>query len=147
MLKPMTIRHYPALQALWQSIKAFSINSIDDSREGIAAFLTRNPKTSVVCEQNGEIIGSILCGHDGRRGYFYHVCVSEDSRMQGIGKAMVDYCIEALKKENITKVSLLTFTHNRLGNTFWEKLGFTKRNDINLYDYLLNPENETTINQ
>ena len=98
-IRSMTIEDYSAVKRLWQSIRGFGIRSIDDSEEGVRRFLTRNPGISVTAVQGGEIVGAILCGHDGRRGCLYHVCVREDSRRQGIGKAMVDFCMEAVKKE------------------------------------------------
>ena len=96
-IRTMTIEDYDGLYALWMTIKGFGIRSIDDSREGVARFLKRNPSTSVVAvSENGEIVGGILCGHDGRRGCLYHVCVRADHRRLGIGKAMVVYCMQAL---------------------------------------------------
>lgn len=144
-IRSMTIEDYPAVKALWQSIRGFGIRSIDDSREGIRRFLSRNPGISVVAEQDGEIIGAILCGHDGRRGCLYHVCVREEHRRQGIGKAMVVFCMEALKKEQINKVSLIAFTKNDVGNAFWKEIGWTKREDLNYYDFVLNEENITAF--
>lgn len=144
-IRSMTIEDYPAVKALWQSIRGFGIRSIDDSREGVRRFLERNPGISVVAEQNGEIVGAILCGHDGRRGCFYHVCVKENRRRQGIGKAMVVFCMEALKKEQINKVSLIAFTKNDVGNAFWKEIGWTKREDLNYYDFTLNEENITAF--
>ena len=88
---------------MWLSIKGFAIRSIDDSKEGVTRFLNRNPGTSVVAVEDGKIVGAILCGHDGRRGCLYHVCVAKEYRRQGIGKAMVIHCMEALKKEKSTK--------------------------------------------
>jgi ribosomal protein S18 acetylase RimI-like enzyme len=146
MLRAMTITDYDAVHSLWKNIKGFSMRSLDDSREGVAAYLERNPKTSVVCEQDGCIVGSILCGHDGRRGYLYHVCVTADARRQGIGKDMVDFCLMALKNEGITKVSLITFTHNEVGKAFWNGTGWTRRDDLHFYDYTLNHENVMSIN-
>lgn len=145
-IRSMTIEDYPAVKALWRSIRGFGIRSIDDSEEGVARFLNRNPGISVVAERDGEIVGAILCGHDGRRGCLYHVCVREDCRMQGIGKAMVVFCMEALKKEQINKVSLIAFTKNDVGNAFWKQIGWTKREDLNYYDFVLNEENITAFN-
>ena len=85
-IKPMTIEDYDGVYALWKKIKGFGIRSIDDSREGVERFLKRNPTTSVVAVRDGRIVGSILCGHDGRRGCLYHVCVDEKYRRQGIGR-------------------------------------------------------------
>ncbi len=132
---------YEGVHALWLSIKGFSIRSIDDSREGVEKFLKRNPDTSIVAEENGEIIGAILCGHDGRRATFYHVCVREDKRKQGIGKAMVVMAMNALKKEKINKVALIAFTKNDVGNAFWKSIGWKQRTDLNYYDFVLNAEN------
>ena len=77
MVRIMTIEDYEGVYALWKKIKGFGIRSIDDSKEGVARFLKRNPTTSVVAEKDGRIVGSILCGHDGRRGCLYHVCVDD----------------------------------------------------------------------
>ncbi|MCL2718793.1 MAG: GNAT family N-acetyltransferase [Lachnospiraceae bacterium] len=146
MIREMKIEDYNNVYALWKSIKGFSIRSIDDSYNGIDKFLLRNPNTSVVYETNGRITGTILCGNDGRRGYFYHVCVAEEARMQGVGKAMAKFCADALKKEGITKISLITFRRNLIGNAFWEKIGWTKRDDLNFYDFTLDKENIISIN-
>ncbi len=139
---------YEKLRALWLTIHGFGIRSIDDSREGVDRFLARNPGMSVVAQtQEGEIVGAILCGHDGRRGCLYHVCVREDHRRQGLGKAMVVFCMNALKAEKINKVSLIAFTKNDVGNAFWNCIGWTRRADLNYYDFTLNDENITAFNQ
>lgn len=140
-IRIMKIEDYDRVHALWLSIKGFSIRSIDDSREGVAKFLERNPDTSIVAEENGEIIGAILCGHDGRRATFYHVCVKEEKRKQGIGKAMVVMAMNALKEKKINKVALIAFTKNDVGNAFWKSIGWKQRTDLNYYDFVLNSEN------
>ncbi|MCM1145402.1 MAG: GNAT family N-acetyltransferase [Blautia sp.] len=145
MIRTMTIEDYDEVRSLWLSIKGFGIRSVDDSREGVEAFLKRNPLTSVVDIEDGKVVGSILCGHDGRRGCLYHVCVAQDYRMRGIGKAMVVFCMNALKKENINKVSLIAFTKNDIGNAFWRRIGWTKREDLNYYDFTLNEDNITAF--
>ena len=127
MVRVMTIEDYDQVKELWNSIKGFGIRSMDDSREGVARFLKRNPTTSVVAEEDGKVVGAILCGHDGRRGCLYHVCVHKDYRMRGIGKSMVAFAMEALKKEEINKVSLIAFTKNDIGNAFWKEIAWTKR--------------------
>ena len=142
----MTKEHYDGVYALWMTIKGFGIRSIDDSREGVEKFLKRNPTTSVVAKEKDKIIGSILCGHDGRRASFYHVCVAENYRKQGIGKQMAAFAIEALKKEGINKVGLQAFKTNETGNKFWRKVGWVERVDLNYYDMPLNEENITTFN-
>lgn len=144
-IRPMTIEDYAGVKALWHSIRGFGIRSIDDSAAGVERFLRRNPGISVVAQGGGEILGAILCGHDGRRGCLYHVCVREDCRRRGIGKRMVVFCMEALKKEHINKVSLIAFTKNDVGNAFWREIGWTKREDLNYYDFVLNEENITAF--
>lgn len=147
-IEKMTIEHYQGLRDLWMTIHGFGIRSIDDSREGVERFLKRNPETSVVAiGEDGSIVGGILCGHDGRRGCLYHVCVREDYRRHGIGKAMVVYCMNALRAEQINKVSLIAFTVNDIGNAFWNQIGWTRREDLNYYDFTLNEANITAFNQ
>ena len=146
MVRIMTIEDYEGVYALWKKIKGFGIRSIDDSKEGVARFLKRNPTTSVVAEKDGRIVGSILCGHDGRRGCLYHVCVDEDYRRHGIGKRMVVFAMKALKEEKINKVSLIAFTENDIGIAFWNTIGWTERLDLNYYDFTLNEENITAFN-
>jgi len=141
MVRRMTIDDYEEVSKLWLKIKGFAIRSIDDSREGVERFLRRNPTTSVVAIEDGKIVGAILCGHDGRRGCLYHVCVDKEYRLRGIGKSMVVFAMKALQAEGISKVSLIAFTKNDIGNAFWKEIGWTKREDLNYYDFTLNTEN------
>ena len=143
MVRVMTMEDYDEVYALWNSIHGFGIRSLDDSREAIEMFLKRNPSTSAVDVEDGKIVGAILCGHDGRRGCLYHVCVSEKYRMHGIGKKMVNFCCEQLKKEKINKVCLNAFVTNTVGNKFWQKMNWDLREDLNYYDFALNNENKT----
>ena len=146
-IRQMKIEDYDEVYHLWKRIRGFGIRSMDDSKEGIDRFLKRNPTTSVVAEEDGKIVGAILCGHDGRRGCLYHVCVDEAFRRNGIGKAMVVKTMEALKEEQINKVCLIAFTSNDIGNAFWNTIGWTKREDMNYYDFVLNAENITAFNE
>ena len=126
----MKIEDYDAVYQLWVKTPGMGLNTTDDSREGIERYLRRNPTTCFVAEENGEIIGVILAGHDGRRGYLYHTAVSIDYRNKGIASALVDCAMEALQREGITKTALVVFTKNELGNGFWEKRGFLSRGDL-----------------
>ncbi len=146
-IRVMQISDYEAVKDLWLMIKGFAIRSIDDSKEGVEIFLKRNPKTSVVAYEGDKLVGSILCGHDGRRGCFYHVCVHPEYRRRGIGKQMVVFAMNALKDEYINKVSLIAFTENDIGNAFWKTIGWTKREDLNYYDFTLNEENIIKFNE
>lgn len=147
MVRTMTIEDYDMVYELWMQIKGFAIRSIDDSREGVERFLKRNPTTSVVAIEDGKVVGAILCGHDGRRGCLYHVCVAPKYRLRGIGKSMVVFTMNALKKEGISKVSLIAFAQNDIGNAFWNDIGWTRRLDLNYYDFILNTENIIAYNK
>ena len=143
LIREMSPDDYDKVYALWLTIRGVGLRSIDDSREGVERFLRRNPTTSVVAEQNGRIVGAILCGHDGRTGFFYHVCVAEEYRNHGVGHRMAHYAMRALRAEGINKVSLVAFKSNQAGNEFWHNVGWTERDDVNYYDFVLNEENVT----
>ena len=139
---PMLPTDYDAVRALWLTIRGFGIRALDDSREEIERFIARNPTTSVVARKDGRIVGSILCGSDGRQGALYHVCVARDCRRQDIGTLMVGYCMRQLKQMGINKVSLIAFKSNDAGNAFWKKIGW-KCSDVNYYEFVLNEKNIT----
>ena len=130
MIRQMILEDYDAVYAMWMSCKGMGLNDLDDSREGIAKYLKRNPDTCFVAEEDGRIIGAILCGNDGRRGYISHTAVAEECRGRGIARALVEAALEALKQIGINKVALVVFARNEAGNAFWEKMGFTVRTDI-----------------
>ncbi|MCI9149466.1 MAG: GNAT family N-acetyltransferase [Lachnospiraceae bacterium] len=146
-IRPMALEDYDQVYRLWKTIRGFAIRSVDDSREGIERFLRRNPTTSIVAVYQEEVVGAILCGHDGRRGCFYHVCVKEEHRQNGIGKQMAVAAMEALRAEHISKVNLIAFRTNEVGNQFWKRVGWTFREDLNYYDFTLNEENLIYFNQ
>ena len=129
-IRLMEISDYDRVYALWMSCRNMGFNDLDDSREGVAKFLARNPNTSFLAEDGGDVIGVILAGHDGRRGYVYHMSVGEAFRRQGVGSRLVARSLAALKGEGIHKVALLVFNRNEAGNAFWEKQGFEKREDV-----------------
>ncbi|MDO5520107.1 MAG: GNAT family N-acetyltransferase [bacterium] len=129
-IRKMVIEDYEQVYGLWVRTPGMGLNSVDDSREGIARYLNRNPDTCFVAEEEGEIIGVILTGNDGRRGYISHTAVDGERQKQGIGRQLVEKALEALHREGITKVALVVFEKNIGGNEFWEKLGFTKREDL-----------------
>lgn len=145
-IRVMTTDDFEEVHNLWMEIHGFGIRSIDDSREGVERFIKRNPTTSMVAVLKGNIVGAILCGHDGRRACLYHVCVKESYRKHGIGQKMVKACLEALKEEKINKVNLIAFRKNEVGNRFWQGLGWTFREDVNYYECVLNEENVTEYN-
>lgn len=129
-IRQMCIDDYDRIYDLWIHTPGMGLNNLDDSWEGIAAYLKRNPNTCFVAEGEGALVGVILAGHDGRRGFIYHTTVHPDYRSQGIGRCLVEHALKALEKEGIHKVALVVFARNEGGNAFWERMGFIRRDDI-----------------
>ncbi len=129
-IRLMTAEDYERVYQLWLSTPGMGLNDVDDSREGIARYLRRNPATCFVAERADEIVGVILSGHDGRRGFIHHTAVKTSERNQGIGGSLVDHALEALKSEGIQKAALVVFSRNEIGNRFWENRGFEVREDL-----------------
>jgi len=129
-IRVMTIEDYDGVYNLWINTPGMGLNSTDDSREGIEKYIKRNPTSSFVAEDNDKIVGVIIAGHDGRRGYIYHTAVLPEYRSQGIGKTLVDRAMSALDAEGIHKVALVAFQANEIENGFWESIGFTQRDDL-----------------
>lgn len=129
-IRRMTIADYDSVYRLWLSCAGMGLNDLDDSREGIARYLDRNPDTCFVAEESGEIVGVILAGNDGRRGYIYHTAVHPAHRHNNIGSQLVEAALNALKACGIHKTALVVFSRNEAGNAFWEQMGFTVREDL-----------------
>lgn len=129
-IRKMTIDDYDAVYSLWMSCVGMGLNNLDDSKEGIDKFIQRNPDTCLVAESDSAILGVIMVGNDGRRGYIYHTAVHPDYRKQGIAKKLVDCAMNELSVLGINKVALVVFDRNKTGNAFWESQGFTVRNDL-----------------
>ena len=129
-IRVMTIKDYDKVYALWMSCRNMGFNDKDDSRDGIEKYLRRNPTTCFVAEQGESVVGVVLAGHDGRRGFIHHMAVAESHRRQGIASNLLEHALAALKAEEINKVALLVFNRNEAGNAFWESLGFTARHDV-----------------
>ncbi len=125
-IRKMTITDYDKVYKLWRAVPGIGLNEADDSREGINKYLKRNPDTCFVAEKEDIVIGAILCGHDGRRGFIYHMAVAESEQRRGVGEALLKHAIEALKAEGIRKAALVVFRNNVKGNSFWEKQGFQR---------------------
>ncbi len=129
-IRNMTSEDYGKVYDLWINTKGMGLNNLDDSYEGISRFLERNPNTCFVAEENEEIVGAIIAGHDGRRGYIYHTAVAQKCRHQGIGTQLAENALSALKSEGIKKCALVVFDRNEDGNKFWETIGFSERTDL-----------------
>ena len=126
----MVLADYAEIYALWLSCTGMGLNDLDDSPDGIARFLKRNPDTCFVAEEEGKITGTILAGHDGRRGYIYHTAVLPDYRKQGTGTQLVEQVLASFRTLGIGKAALVVFDQNTTGNAFWESMGFAVRGDL-----------------
>ena len=129
-IRKMKIEDYDDVYSLWLSCVGMGLNNLDDSKEGIDKFIKRNPETCLVAIKKSLIVGVIMPGNDGRRGYIYHTAVHPNYRKQGIAKLLVDVAMTELSLLGITKVALVVFDKNETGNAFWESQGFTVRNDL-----------------
>lgn len=140
MIRSMEISDYEEVHKMWRGVKTLAVQEFEDSREQIERFLKRNPGTSFVAVEDGKIVGTILCGQDGRRGCIYHMCVAEDYRQKKIGTHLVEHALLELRKEKIHNVYLVAFQKNAIGNAFWSSLGWNLRSDINNYNIVLKQE-------
>ena len=129
-IRTMQIEDYDAVFALWKSCSGMGLNDVDDSRSGIERFLQRNPETCLVAVEETAVIGAILVGSDGRRAYIYNTAVAPERQKQGIGSQLVQAAKKAVQKIGIAKMALVVFSHNQSGNAFWEKQGFSAREDL-----------------
>ena len=138
-IRLMTIEDYDGVYTLWRNTPGMGLNTTDDSREGIERYLRRNPTTSFVALWEDAIVGVILAGHDGRRGYIYHTAVLPAFRSRGIARQLVEQAMAALEREGIHKAALVVFARNALGNGFWESIGLSPREDLNYRNQNIHP--------
>lgn len=131
-IREMHMDDYPDMIVLWSRTPGIGLSDADSESE-IRNFLLRNPGLSYCWKEEGSLIGTILCGHDGRRGYLYHTAVSEEHRGKGIGRALVEKSLQQLREQGVHKCHLFVFADNESGNAFWESAGWIKRKDILVY--------------
>ena len=130
-VRSFRIEDFDAVIALWQRTEGVGLNE-SDTRRAITAFLRRNPRLSFVAKQGGRIIGAVLCGHDGRRGYLHHLAVSKRHRRRGIGRLLVNACLAKLRQAGIQKCNIFIFANNADGMKFWAHTGWSLRTELRL---------------
>ena len=135
-IREMTIADYPAVIGILQQSTGVRLREAD-SRAATERYLERNPGTSFVAEESGQIIGCIMSGHDGRRGYLQHLAVLSTFRRRGIGKALVSRCLERFSSIGILKSHIDVFVDNKQAAEFWLELGWAKRDDIDRFSYIV----------
>ena len=130
-VRAFRIADYDAVTALWRRTEGVGLNECD-TRRAIAAYLRRNPRLSFVAEQDGRIVGAVLCGHDGRRGYLHHLAVAKRHRQRGIGRRLVNACLAKLRQAGISKCNIFIFANNAAGMKFWVHTGWKLRTELRL---------------
>lgn len=125
------IELYDEVLALWKKCEGVGLSDAD-SLENIQAYLDRNPNMSFVARIDGKVVGVILGGHDGRRGYIHHLAVYPDCRRQGLARQLVSQCLQVLKNEGIQKCHIFIFDDNTSGIEFWKSIGWIHRSDISV---------------
>lgn len=133
MIRVMSTDDYSCLFSLWKNTPNMGLRSLDDSQEGISLFLKRNPNTSFVAYEDNRLVGAVLCGQDGRRGYIYHTVVLPEYRERGIASALVEAAVNALREEGITRVCLNVMETNEQGKAFWTNRGWEKKDFLGFY--------------
>jgi ribosomal protein S18 acetylase RimI-like enzyme len=128
-IREMTIGDYEEVLALWRASVGVGLSDAD-LEESIASYLHRNPGLSFVAHDGEQLVGGVLCGHDGRRGYIHHLAVSESHRRRGLGRALVERCLSALGRAEIDKCHIFVFAANRDTIAFWKSIGWTQRVEL-----------------
>ena len=131
-IRKMTARDCDAVLAFWHDIRGIGLDDDCDSPRGLRQYLKRNPGLSFVAYDEDSIVGAVLSGHDGRRGYLHHLAVAPSHRKLGIGKALVARCFQSLAKQHIPKCNIFLFRSNAAGRAFWLQTGWNLRGDLSL---------------
>ncbi len=137
-ISQLEIEFYDEILALWQKCDGIGLSDAD-SRENIKEYLKRNPGMSFIARVNGKVVGAVLAGHDGRRGYINHLAVHPDCRRNGIGRSLTKHCLKVLEKAGIKKAHIFIFNENSDGIAFWKALGWTERSDIRVISKTIGP--------
>ena len=135
-IQPMVIEDYDKVLELWRSAGGVGLNE-SDTRANIAAYLTRNPGMSFVARHGGKLVGAVLCGHDGRRGYLHHLAVAKAHRRLGLGRRLVQNCFDQLAAARILKCTIFLFADNDDGRSFWTRTGWAMRDDLQMLQKVL----------
>jgi ribosomal protein S18 acetylase RimI-like enzyme len=125
----MTLKDYDEIRGLWQESEGIELSGAD-SRESLERFLERNPGLSLVARIQGKLVGAVLCGHDGRRGYIDHLAVKKEFRLQGIARSLVSRCLYNLMQLGIHKWHLFVQQDNAPAIEFWRRLGWAERVEL-----------------
>ena len=132
LIREMTIEDYEEVFAMWQTTSKRALSKADEKGQ-IERYLRRNAGMSQVAVIDGKIVGTVLAGHDGRRGFIHHMAVMPEYRRRQIGHSLAKKAIEKIKEEGIDKTHIFCYQNNELGQSFWRDFGFKKREDVFVY--------------
>lgn len=132
LIRPMLIDDYDSVIHLMKKTPGLTFRDAD-SRESTARYLDRNPHLSFIATVDEDVVGCIMSGHDGRRGYLQHLVVHPDHRRKGIANALVEKCLSSLETIGIYKSHIDVLKTNLIGSSYWESQGWKLRTDINRY--------------
>lgn len=138
-IKELTIKNYEEILSLWESIDGIGLDKDADTKERVRIYLQRNPGLSFAAFEKGKVIGAVLCGHDGRRGYLHHLAIAKAHRNKGIGKALVEKVTSKLRMLGIRKCNTFVFSDNFRGQEFWKKNGWVERTDLKVFSKSITP--------
>jgi len=124
--------HIAQARALWQRSEGVGLSDADEP-QALAAYLSRNPSLSLVALLDEEVVGTVLCGHDGRRGFLHHLVVAPGQQRRGIGRQLLGRGLAALRGAGIQKCHLLVFKSNSAGQAFWRAVGAEERSSLALF--------------
>jgi len=133
-IREMTIADHGGVIDLMRIAPGITVREAD-SRDAVEVFLKRNPSLSFVAERTEQIVGCVMCGHDGRRGYLHHLVVSEAERGNGIGSSLVERCLQTRERIGIIKTHIHVFRENDHANAYWESKDWKRRDDIHVYSF------------
>lgn len=134
MVREMQASDYEAVMALWQTTESMALKEAD-SQANITRYLARNPGLSFVAKQQGQIVGAVLVGTDGRRGYLQHLAVAQSMRGQGIGKQLIEHAVASLAQQGVAKTHLFVANENRLAQGFYQRLGWFARDEVRMFSF------------
>lgn len=138
-VKPMTVADIPAALNIWRNQPGITLRDAD-SPEALAQYLERNPGCSFIIREHDVVVGAALAGHDGRRAFIHHVLIKESHRLRGLGRRLVNACMEALIQQGMFKCHILVDADNETGKIFWKKLGWEERPLLLLMSHNRGPE-------
>jgi N-acetylglutamate synthase len=134
-LREFTFADYDQVVALWRAAEGVVLRDVDQP-EAIARYLALNPGLSFVASDEGRIIGAVLCGTDGRRGYLQHLAVAPTHRRRGVGRALAQRCVEALSERGLDKCHLMILPQNQVARAFWRRIGWQDRDDVRVMSHV-----------